>query len=206
MSQNLKVVLLGNSGVGKTSVAFRWTTSSWQKEINPTVGANHQRKTVKLHNKDTDVYVWDTAGQEQFQALTPLYVRSSCCAIIMASLDDENSFQSLSTWTELVQSACEKVPPYILAVNKIDLEDSIDPGQMDGQNADEPKSIMKKEDIESRFSKEFSSIMYVSAKTGEGVDELFILAADMGLKFLTQSSEAEKQPKLTINNEKKGCC
>lgn len=191
-SQNpsIKVVLLGNSGVGKTSVVFRWTTGSWEPLIKPTIGANHQRKTVHLDDQDVEIYLWDTAGQEQFQALTPLYVRSSYCAIIMTSITDPNSFESVNIWKELLQTSCERYPPCILGVNKIDLEDS------DGTDRNR---------IDQQFSNQFDSIMYVSALSGEGVDNLFIYAAQIGYDFFKKNTAKKKT--IDIKETKKsGCC
>lgn len=187
---SIKVVLLGNSGVGKTSVVFRWTTGSWEPLIRPTVGANHQRKLVHLDNQDVEVYLWDTAGQEQFQALTPLYARSSYCAIIMVSINDQNSFNSIDVWKELLQTSCEHYPPCILAVNKIDLEDS--------NGADRNR-------IDQKFADQFDSIMYISALSGEGIDNLFLYAAQVGYNFFKRNTAKKKT--IDIQEKKKsGCC
>ncbi|OHT09490.1 small GTP-binding protein [Tritrichomonas foetus] len=191
---HLKIVLLGDSGVGKTSVAFRWTTGIWQDSIQPTIGANHQRKVVHLENQDVDVYVWDTAGQEQYRALTPLYSRSSSCAIIMAAANDPSSFDSLSTWQELLfgsQASSERVPPSILAINKIDLYD-------------EKESFFTRDEIDERYAQKFESIMYVSARTGEGIDDMFVMAADAAFKFMRQY--ADKDRVIVEANESRGCC
>lgn len=187
---SIKIVLLGNSGVGKTSVVFRWTTGTWEPLIRPTIGANHQRKLVHLDTQDVDVYIWDTAGQEQFQALTPLYARSSYCAIIMTSIDDPSSFQAIDVWKELLETSCDQFPPCILAVNKIDLEDS---------------SGKERNDINQKFSDKFESIIYVSALSGEGVDNLFLWAAQIGFDFFQKNTTKKKTIDIE-ETQKGGCC
>ena len=187
-----KVVILGTSGVGKTSLINRWTTGTWTTSVKPTIGANHQRKTVELEDKSIDVFVWDTAGQEQFQSLTPLYARSAACAIITASISDQQSFNQLSTWVDLLRNACEVMPPMILAINKIDMTE---------------KAIMTQADIESKYQSSFSAIFFVSAKTGENVDAAFTFAAQKGYEF-NLGSQTSKTTNLTEKkkDDKGGCC
>lgn len=159
---SLKIVLLGNSGVGKTSLATKWTSGNFAKTNKPTIGANHQKKTMTVRNQQVDVFLWDTAGQEQFQALTPLYARSSAAAVIVAAIDDQTSFTGLFTWIDLLKSACGSLPPMILAINKIDLLG---------------KEISTKEELQAKYEEQFNGIFFVSASTGEQVDCLFMQAA-----------------------------
>jgi len=165
---SLKIVLLGNSGVGKTSLVNRWINGSHNKTITPTVGANHQKKTLVIDGQQLDLFIWDTAGQEQFLALAPLYTRSASVAIMTASIVDEDSFSNLNTWKKLLEESCESFPPVILAVNKIDLSTD---------------SMPTRDEIEESNIDSYSSVFFVSAQTGEGVDELFIQAGRLGLSF-----------------------
>lgn len=186
-----KVVILGNSGVGKTSLINRWTTGVWNSSVKPTIGANHQRKTVDLESVSVDVFVWDTAGQEQFQSLTPLYARSATCAIVTASITDNLSFEAIQTWIDLLKNACEKMPPLILAVNKIDIQVPNAPSH---------------QEIEEKYGSDFAAVFFVSAQSGEGVDGTFSLAAQLGYEFM---QDAKTTPtSLVSNNDKKkdGCC
>lgn len=190
----LKIVLLGNSGAGKTSLVNRWITGSHNKSITPTVGANHQKKTIEIENKNVDLFIWDTAGQEQFQALTPLYTRSAACAIICASIVDMDSFNSLDTWKELVNNSCENPPPMILAINKIDLSND---------------NTLSNETIEEKFTSQFNGIFFTSSVTGEGVDEMFVQAGKLGMNYSLQVSESDNKSvnDLSSQNKKKsGCC
>ena len=84
----------------------KWTAGHFSSDLKSTVGANHQRKTVFIGKDEVELYLWDTAGQEQFQALTPLYVRNATTALITAAIDDSNSFDTLQTWIDLINSAC----------------------------------------------------------------------------------------------------
>jgi small GTP-binding protein len=163
-----KAVLLGDSGVGKTSIVTRWTTGMYQRIANPTVGANHQRKRVVVDEKEVDLFIWDTAGQEQFQSLTPLYARSACVAILTASIVSQDSFDNLSQWIDVLSSATDELPPIVLAVNKMDLRES---------------ARLTEEKIESTYVSKFDGHFFVSALTGEGIDNLFQFAAQLGYRF-----------------------
>jgi small GTP-binding protein len=185
-----KIVLLGNSGVGKTTLVMRWTNGVFEKDIRPTIGANHQRKVVKIGADDIDLYLWDTAGQEQFQALTPLYARAAAAAVIVASITDESSFTALDAWRDMISNSCDNVPPMVLLVNKIDLIAQAD---------------MSNEDIETNFGPKFSGVFFVSAQSGEGVDDALMHAATIGYKFQVSANSSRKKVSPSEQNSG-GCC
>ena len=187
----LKVVILGNSGVGKTSIVNRWITGIHNKAISPTVGANHQKKTIEIDKKNVDIFIWDTAGQEQFQALTPLYARSASCAIVCASIVDLESFNALGTWKKLVEDSCDITPPMILCVNKTDLAND---------------QTMSNEEIEEKYGKQFNTLFFVSAYSGEGIDELFAQSGKLGLEYSMQNQPTGQVQDLTKKQKKKKCC
>jgi small GTP-binding protein len=172
---SVKAVLLGNSGVGKTSLANRWTNGIYQKDSPTTIGANHQRKRLTFGDEEVDVFLWDTAGQEQFQAVTPLYVRSSAVAILTVAINDSSSFASLDDWTNLIMSSTDVTPPIVFAVNKIDL----------AHNLPEQQS-----EIQNKYAEKFAATFFVSAETNEAVDDLFEFAAEAGRRFARAAREA----------------
>jgi small GTP-binding protein len=153
-----KVVLLGNSGVGKTSLAHRWVHNAFDAAIRPTIGPTNATQTVDLGDKRVTVALWDTAGQEQFRSIVPLYMRGARCAVIVASVDSPESFDSLPEWLELLNSSQERPGNAVLAVNKTDMKDPLDE-QISA--AVETHRVM------------FSACFFVSALTGDGVKQLF---------------------------------
>jgi small GTP-binding protein len=159
----------------------------------PTIGSNHHRKRIALANGNpADLYVWDTAGQEQFQSLMPLYARSSSLAIVTAAINDEASFDSIPNWVETITTSCDTPPPIILAINKMDLTENMTVGR---------------DAIHEKYDSQFIGIFFVSALSGEGVDQLFALAAVEAAKFsATSSLPKPKSVKLTAQQEGKTCC
>jgi small GTP-binding protein len=184
-----KVVFLGDSGVGKTSIVSRWANSVFHEESRPTVGARHDRRVVTVDSGDIELSVWDTAGQEQFQALIPLYARGASGAILVASVVDRTSFDTLPTWIDVLKTDCVAVPPLILAVNKMDLGDP----------------VMTADEIEATYPM-FSSIFYVSAKTGQSIDNLFLQVAADAAQFMQEKQSKNAALIPADRDEKGGCC
>lgn len=171
-----KVVVVGNSGVGKTSLISQWISTKFEQFRNPTIGTYHQRKRVVLEGTGpVDLWVWDTAGQEQFHSLVPLYTRSACLAIVTAALDDETSFAAIPEWVDIVTSSCDPSPPIILAVNKTDRKEH---------------AKLTEEEIHEKFGGEFLGLFFVSAQTGENVEPLFNCVAIEACKFFHNSAAA----------------
>jgi small GTP-binding protein len=188
----LKAVIVGDSGVGKTSLAMRWTTGAYSKSAGPTVGANYQRKLVALESQEVDVFLWDTAGQEQFQALTPLYARSSSVAILTASIVEPTSFDNIQRWLSLLQLASAELPPVVFAVNKVDLRGS---------------AFKSVDEIHEEYRSRFAGIFFVSAVTGEEVDNLFAFAALAGSHF-AKAGQVQMHRSALSHQEERGtkCC
>ena len=183
---NLKVVLLGDSGVGKTSLVFRWVTGLFNDKLKPTIGTNHQVKTITINDQRADIFLWDTAGQEQFHALAPLYVRQSSAVIIVASAVSPDSQRSIQSWITMVKDSCDVIPPMILAINKMDL-------------VEETSALCDSINMEQK--KNFPHIFFISASTGEGVDQLFQEAAMEGFNIKMKDMQAQ-QVELVDHNKK----
>jgi small GTP-binding protein len=172
---SVKIVLLGNSGVGKTSIVSRWISADPLVRLEPTVGVNHQRKLATVGDQIVDVYLWDTAGQEQYKALTPLYTHSSSCALIVAAINDSASFQAIPKWVDVLQQSCNRPPPVILLVNKMDLVDGM---------------VATITDIELTHGKNFHAIFFVSTVTEEGIEAAYNGAVTVAFQFQTGSKNS----------------
>jgi Ras-related protein Rab-22 len=145
------------------------------------MGAEHCPKQVVVEGAELTFQVWDTAGAEHFRALTPIYVRGSSVAILVASTDLPDSFDGIRPWLDIVHTACHpSPPPCLLAVNKIDLE-------LDLGDAKRRASALKED---------FMGTFYVSAKTGEQVAELFYQAAKLGASSPLPAQATSQGPEI----------
>jgi small GTP-binding protein len=187
-----KVVIFGNSQVGKTSIVLKWVNNSFSEVSKPTIGSNHHRKRIDLDGTGpVDLYVWDTAGQEQFQALMPLYARSSSFAIMTTAIDDMKSFDAIPTWTDAINSSSESPPPVVLAVNKMDLVGS---------------EVFTVEEIHEKYDKDFLGVFFVSALSGEQIPELFRFAAVEASKFKAKRVNQNAKMLESSGSESTECC
>lgn len=95
MEKTYKVILLGDAGVGKTSICNRKLYGEFRQE-KPTIGIGNSKILIKLDNDNIELSIWDTAGQEEYHSIAPLYIKSALCVIIVASLFDSSSIEHIT--------------------------------------------------------------------------------------------------------------
>jgi len=121
----LKVIMLGDSNVGKTSIANRYVNNTFNREYKATIGADIFQKSLWIEETEVFLQIWDTAGQERFQSLGAGYFRGADACILVYDVTNQRSFESISAWcSEFVRHASledvEKFPFFVLG-NKSDL-------------------------------------------------------------------------------------
>ncbi|KAJ3428261.1 ras-related protein rab11 [Anaeramoeba flamelloides] len=116
-----KVVLIGDSGVGKTNLMTRYTSNEFDLNSKTTIGVEFSSKTIKIDDKMIKLQMWDTAGQERYRAITSAYYKGAVGAVLVFDITKYQSFENCEKWIEEVR---ENAPPNItitLVGNKIDL-------------------------------------------------------------------------------------
>ena len=119
--RSIKVVLLGDTGTGKTTLLIRYTDKTVQSSTHPTIGV--AIKTYQFQNDDQkyQIQVWDTAGQEAFKSITPLYCRNCKAAMLVYDITSKDSFQNLNSWLKVLNR--EGINQFVIVGNKSDLSD-----------------------------------------------------------------------------------
>lgn len=121
----LKVIILGDSGVGKTSLMNQFVNKKFSKQYKATIGADFLTKEIVIDDKLVTMQVWDTAGQERFQSLGVAFYRGADCCILVYDITDKKSFESLESWKEdFLSQAQPRSPqtfPFVALGNKSDL-------------------------------------------------------------------------------------
>jgi len=188
----LKVIILGDSSVGKTSLMNMYVNRKFNNQYKATIGADFLTKEVMVaHNGDqrlVTMQIWDTAGQERFQSLGVAFYRGADACILVFDLTQKKSFDNLDTWREefLVQSGPAETDtfPFVVLGNKCDLKDSRVVNTKQAQDYCKAKKIMSKDGETPMFFE-------TSAKDSKDVTKAFTTVATLAL---------EKQPEGDIGS------
>ena len=153
-----KLLLIGESNVGKTSIIVRYVDNDFQESGIATLGVDVKYKYVSLDNTKIRLAIWDTAGQERFRGLAKNYFRGAHGFILVYDITDKKSFVKLKGWMNDAKEKIEKDYKMIVVGNKKDC-------QKERQvEIDDLKEFAKKNEV---------SFLEVSAKTGEWIEQLF---------------------------------
>ncbi|CAN6661482.1 ypt/Rab-type GTPase Ypt7p [Trichomonascus vanleenenianus] len=124
----LKVVILGDSGVGKTSIMQQYVNKKFSTQYKATIGADFLTKELHIDDRKVVMQIWDTAGQERFQSLGVAFYRGADCCVLMYDVNNAKSFEALDSWRdEFLIQANPSDPesfPFVVIGNKIDVEDT----------------------------------------------------------------------------------
>lgn len=188
----LKVVFLGESSVGKTSIITCFSPDGFTPNQTPTVGACFSVKNVDVDGEIVKLKVWDTAGQERFRALTPMYYRDAQVAILVFALDSYDSFDKLKGWVDDLERDTRIRPEIIIVGNKSDLKRKVEQSEAEG------------------FAGSVGATYWeCSAKTKDGVEDMFCQAAQLGLKSDARGMSGIVEDIVRGDDEqttKKKCC
>jgi len=153
----LKLLIIGESGVGKSSLLLRFTDDAFDPEQAATIGVDFKVKTVKVNGDKVKLAIWDTAGQERFRTLTPSYYRGGQGVIVVYDVTNRETFAKVENWlTELETYSTNLDLVKMLVGNKCDLESQ-------GERA-----VSKEEGLKCARKHQMMFIE-ASAKTREGV-------------------------------------
>ena len=157
----VKLVLLGDSGVGKTSIVTQYVSGTAPDNVNPTIGAAFVTKGVNIDGQQLELLIWDTAGQEVYRGLAPMYYRSALIAIIVFDVTKAESFDSVSYWIKELKTNVEESIVILVCGNKIDLEE---------------KRVIEFQSANSMANENGALYAETSASSGAGVDRMFQVA------------------------------
>jgi Ras-related protein Rab-5C len=165
--RTVKLVMLGEHAVGKTSIASRFVKGIFTVNSYPTIGAAYMTKKIKINDNKYMYELWDCAGQERYRAITPLYYRNTQSALIVFDISNPSSFETVLYWFGQLKAELDiENIPIVLVANKCDLID-----ELNNQNEYETIEILKTAE---NFAKENGlGFFKASAKTGKGITEIF---------------------------------
>ena len=197
-----KLIFLGDQSVGKSCILNRFMNDTFTEEYQATIGLDFQSKNVQIDGQDIHLLLYDTAGQEKFRSLIPMYTRDANIILLVYDISSQDSFDHLPNWLNDLSNVKMDEVIFALVGNKNDLEDKREVSTEDGKKYAEENNFIFQE---------------TSAKTGDGFSELFYksLFEKIRIKFRPagqQPSPEVKEIKFNIEEEakktenKKGCC
>jgi small GTP-binding protein len=185
-----RVITIGDTSVGKTSIIAQLVRGEFEAEKQSTVGAMFVAHVEILGSRRIEMQVWDTAGQERFRSLGPIYYRNAAAAIVVFDVTSPESFKRLDSWIHAFWSIAGERSFVCVVGNKIDLENSI---------------AVSDDEVHKWAEAHHFLCLKTSAKTGAGVRELFRAVAEALLKRETQVTQPEIAVEARRNGDEK-CC
>lgn len=182
-AHNFKVVLLGEGCVGKTSLVLRYVENKFNDKHLITTQASFLNKKLNIGGKRINLSIWDTAGQEKFHALGPIYYRGSNGAILVYDITDEDSFQKVKSWVKELRKILGTEICLVIAGNKTDLE------------KDRHVTV---EEAETYASQVGATHCHTSAKQNQGIEDMFLTLTQ---KMIEHAAEQELQNSTVLNRQ-----
>ena len=209
---SFKMIIIGDSGVGKSCLSLRGTKNIFEPIYSPTIGFEFMVFFIKINNQIIKMQIWDTCGQEVYRSLISSFYNNASLALMVYSIDNEDSFNNLEFWLNELRTKANPNINIFLVGNKCDLEDN--------------RKISKELGQEFYENNKLNLFMESSAKTGFNAENLFVEAAKLLYsqhlknkgRFSTSDSFANSTPRYSNqslplddiyeekNKRKNGCC
>ncbi|XP_059618518.1 ras-related protein Rab-5B [Phlebotomus argentipes] len=190
-----KLVLLGESAVGKSSLVLRFVKGQFHEYQESTIGAAFLTQTVCIDETTVKFEIWDTAGQERYHSLAPMYYRGAQAAIVVYDIQNQDSFQRAKTWVKELQRQASPNIVIALAGNKADLSNS---------------RVVEYEEAKQYADENGLLFMETSAKTAMNVNDIFLAIAKKLPKNEGAGPQAGGQGRRLEQNEQSrqssNCC
>ena len=186
-----KLLLIGDSGVGKSSLLLRFADDTFTESYISTIGVDFKIRTIELDNKMIKLQIWDTAGQERFRTITSSYYRGAQGIIVVYDVADKESYQNVKQWLHEIDRYASENVKKLLVGNKCDL---VDKRQVTYEEAVEEAAEMG------------TTFLETSAKNKLNVEEAFIAMAKEIKKSLGEAPAKKQQGGLPEMEKRSGCC
>jgi small GTP-binding protein len=185
-----KVIIIGDSGVGKTNLITRFCENTFKDSYVATIGVDFKIKSMVVADRKFKLQIWDTAGQERFKNITQTYYKGAAGIILTYSITDRTSFGSIERWMAQIENNAPSEVSRVLLATKADLED------------ERQVSVEEGKALSHRFRLSF---MEVSAKAGLNVKEGFeMLVREINTKYESKGEQeglSARKDLLIVKNE-----
>ena len=192
MEQLVKIAIIGDSAVGKTSAIIRFAENYYEDYFEPTIGVEFFSKRMSIDNKKYKIHIWDLAGQERFKCIVNTYYRTAQGIILAFDITSSNSFKSLEKWIRDVDTYAVDNVCLILVGMKSDLD---------------RRRTVSREKAEKLADALNVKYYEISAKDNMNINNMFIqLVKDINIQYIS-SGQMMLEDKVSLTSKlKKNCC
>ncbi|KAL3536222.1 hypothetical protein ACH5RR_004683 [Cinchona calisaya] len=181
----VKLLLIGDSGVGKSCLLLRFSEDSFTTSFITTIGIDFKIRTIELDGKRIKLQIWDTAGQERFRTITTAYYRGAMGILLVYDVTDESSFNNIRNWIRNIEQHASDNVDTVLVGNKSDM--------------DESKRAVPTSRGQALANEYGVKFFETSAKTNHNVDKVFFSIARDMKKRLSESETKAEPPTIKIS-------
>jgi len=177
-----KVVVVGDGGVGKTTLVFRYMKNLWIPNLKETIGAEFHSKIVEYKGHKINMVLWDIAGQEKFKDVRKEHIRGCDCAIVMYDMTRMNTLFNVPMWVEMIRESSSSNAPILLVGGKYDaffFTENETTNDKERKLLDDDFKKVKKAAEVIKEKLKLNGAIITSSKTGENVSETILYAIDL---------------------------
>ncbi|OHT04839.1 Ras-related protein RABA4b [Tritrichomonas foetus] len=187
---SLRVVTIGDSKVGKTSLIYRYIKDQYDENLSPTVGVSVYPRVLPLEKYNVVVNICDTAGQEKYRSLGSIFYHNAIGAIVVFDVTNRESFENVPKWVEEYKANAQE-PLVFIAANKSDISD---------------KAVITFDETLELANQLETQCIWTSAKDGSGVTDLFELLNDEIKEYVLRSNAIIENPTTKPASSSSSCC
>ena len=198
--EKIRLMLIGNSNAGKTSIIRRFCKNKFMNSFISSIGIDFETKYIKIDDKTINLQIWDTAGQERYKVISKNYFNQSDGFVIVYDITDRKSFDDIVSWIEQIKESGGEHTKNIIVGNKLDLEKSRKVDKEEGEKLAENYDYL---------------FIEASAQSGKNIDKVFNILAKSILndnnftsasRKLSESSTIKEKDIRTVVQTKRKCC
>ncbi len=190
-----KKILVGDCGVGKSTILQRYIDSNFNHQYTPTIGIDFTSKIIEVNNTKIKLHIWDTAGQERFRSISKIYYNNAYAHILVFDLSDFNTLQNLTYWIREIFMHADKINLFLIGTKK-----------------DLYKENPQKKHMIQNFITEHNILDYfeISAKKDKDISHVFEKISEKLLEIKKKEEQILEQQKLNLKTVPEvkpfGCC
>jgi small GTP-binding protein len=199
----LKLLIIGESGVGKSSILQRFIDNQFHGAFSSTIGIDFRAKTITVKGVDVELQIWDTAGQEKFFAITKSYYRGADGIFLVFDLSNVSTFKHVEKWVSVIRNQTRGSVPVMVIGNKKDL---LSEEEVSGAG----RAVSRLEEVAGELE---TSWFLTSASSGENIEKIFyslceLILAEKNISASTKRTGTEKLRKFSLaaRARKANCC